>query len=161
MKKMVVTLVLALVLVLSVVVISDTQVNPGRNYKVGFVNLEQAVENYYKWTDLNEKYLNDLQFYQTRIKRMEEDFVQFQSTNPSQEDLQKRYMEIQTRINEMQTALQSEYSKKTDEVIMEVQMIVSNFAQENNYDLVVYEAGTVYASDFVNITDTIIQILKK
>lgn len=161
MKKVVIVLTIISIMIFSSLLISSNSQDQSRISKIGYVNVEEVAKNYHKWVELNEQYLEDIQFYQRRISRLENEFIEYQQSGATQEQIQQKYIEIQTRIQEYQRVIQEEYSERTDAILNEVQGFVTNYAKENNFDLIVYEAGVVYASDFINITDSIKEIVNQ
>nr|WP_239525453.1 OmpH family outer membrane protein [Marinitoga litoralis] len=141
--------------------ISEESKETGKNLKIAFVQMEKVTQSYYKWVDLQEKYQNDLAYYQNKINKMQEDYQNLKNSGASQEELAQKQQELQTRINEYQKAIQEEYSQKTNLLLEEVKNKVIEYAQANGYNLVLYEPSVLYADDLVDITPQIIELLKK
>lgn len=160
-KLFVVAVVLLAFLFIPKIGISEESKETGKNLKIAFVQMEKVTQSYYKWVDLQEKYKNDLAYYQNKINKMQEDYQNLKNSGASQEELTQKQQELQTRISEYQKAIQDEYSQKTNLLLEEVKNKVIEYAQANGYNLVLYEPSVLYADDLVDITPQIIELLKK
>lgn len=160
-KLIVVAVILAAFLFIPKIGISEQSKETGKNLKIAFVQMEKVTQNYYKWTDLQEKYKNDLQYYQGKIEKMQQDFENLKNSGASQEELSQKQRELQTRVSEYQKAIQDEYTQKTNQLLEEVKNKIIEYAKENGYNLVLYEPSVLYADELVDITPQIIELLKK
>ncbi len=141
--------------------ISEGQKQTGKDLKIAFVQMQKVTQNYYKWVDLQEKYKNDLQYYQNKINQMKQDFENLKKSGASAEELAQKQKELETRVSEYQKAIQDEYTQKTNQILDEVKNKVIEYAKENGYNLVLYEPSVIYADELVDITPQIIELLKK
>ncbi|SHE53680.1 periplasmic chaperone for outer membrane proteins Skp [Marinitoga hydrogenitolerans DSM 16785] len=160
-KFFVVAVVLLAFLIIPKVGISEESKKTGKDLKIAFVQMEKVTQNYYKWVDLQEKYKNDLQYYQNKINQMQQDFENLKKSGASQEVLTQKQQELQVRVSEYQKAIQDEYTQKTNKILDEVKNKVIEYAKENGYNLVLYEPSVIYADELVDITAQIIEMLKK
>ncbi|PNR94674.1 OmpH family outer membrane protein [Petrotoga sp. 9PWA.NaAc.5.4] len=154
-KKVLVSL-MFFVLGFSIVFSQTTQ-----NLKIGYVNFSKTVESYYKWKDLESLYQLDLQYYQSKINELQEELNQLQRSGASQEVLQQNYLRTQQRINQYQQDLQSEYQRKIDSIASEVLFKISQYAKENQYDLILNENAVLYFKPEIDLTDKIIEYINK
>jgi outer membrane protein len=129
------------------------------NMKIGFVNLEKTVQSYYKWQDLQSQYQSDVQYYQNKINEMENQFNQLQQSGATNEELQQNYLKLQTTINQYQQTLQNDYQSKIDSVVSEVAQKITQYAQANDYDFIIYESAVIYVKDSLDLTDVIISYI--
>jgi len=157
-KKIVGVLVVVMVLLFTTVVISEDKVEHGRNLKIGYVNIEKVIESYTKWNDLQDKYKNDVDYYNSKINALKSEIDALQKSG-DQTNYNQKVQELQTRVNQYQQELQNEYGEKTNALIDEVKNIVVNYAKDNGYDLMVYDSGAIYASDLADLTETMINIV--
>lgn len=141
--------------------ISENSKQTGKDLKIAFVQMQKVTQSYYKWVDLQEKYKNDLQYYQGKIDKLKKDYEDLKNSGASQDELSQKQQELQTRINEYQKAIQDEYTQKTNEILDEVKNKVIEYAKANGYDLVLYEPSVLYADELVDITPQILELLKK
>ncbi|KAF2956369.1 OmpH family outer membrane protein [Marinitoga sp. 38H-ov] len=160
-KLFIVAVVLLAFLFIPKVGISEESKQTGKDLKIAFVQMEKVTQTYYKWVDLQEKYKNDLAYYQNKINKMQEDYQNLKSSGASQEELTQKQQELQTRISEYQKAIQDEYTQKTNQLLEEIKNKVIEYSKENGYNLVLYEPSVIYADDLVDITPQIIELLKK
>lgn len=154
-KKILVSLVL-IILGVSLAFSQTTQ-----NLKIGYVHFSKTVESYYKWKDLESLYQLDLQYYQSKINELQEELNQLQSSGASQDVLQQNYLQVQQRINQYQQDLQSEYQSKIDSIASEVLSKISQYAKENQYDLILNENAVLYFKPEIDLTDKIIEYINK
>nr|WP_217671591.1 MULTISPECIES: OmpH family outer membrane protein [unclassified Marinitoga] len=140
--------------------ISENSRETGKNLKIAFVQMEKVTQSYYKWQDLQEKYKNDLQYYQGKINKLQKEFEDLKNSGATNDELVKKQQELQLRINEYQKAIQDEYTKKTNELLAEVKEKIVKYAKDNGYNLVLYEPSVLYADELVDITPQIIEMLK-
>lgn len=155
-KKLLISLVVVL-MTFSVIAFSQEV----SNIKIGYVNFEKTVENYYKWKDLETLYQRDVQFYQGKINEMEQQFKDLQSSGATPQELQQNYEQIQARINQYDQALQTEYQQKMNQITNEVALKISQYAKDNGYDLILNEIGVIYFNPKWDITNDIIEYLNK
>lgn len=151
MKKIRVLLLLALVLSLSLVSFSATTSTDG--LKIGYVNLKTVTQQYYKWSDMQKNYQDDVKFYQNKIAGMQKEFQDLQNSGAGDQELQQKYQELQYRTQQYQQTLQEDYTKKSDAIISEVRDILSKFAQENELDILLFEQSAIYVSDKIDMTN--------
>lgn len=129
------------------------------NLKIGYVNLEKTVQNYYKWQDLQSLYQSDIQYYQNKINEMENQFKQLQQSGATEEELQQNYLKLQSTVNQYQQTLQNDYQTKIDSVVSEVAQKIGEYAKANNYDFIIYESAVIYVKDALDLTDVIISYI--
>lgn len=159
MKK---TLLFSLAAILVVfAVISFATANNTQPVKIAFVDIEKVTESSIKWKDMEDKYKNDLQYYQSKIDKDQADLKKLQDSKAATDVLQKKYQDIQTKAQEYMTALQNEYTAKTNALLTEIKTKITEYAQTNGYDLVLFEQSVVYASKNVDITESVINLVNK
>ncbi|HNY38709.1 MAG TPA: OmpH family outer membrane protein [Petrotogaceae bacterium] len=159
MKK---TLLFSLAAILVVfAVISFATANNTQPVKIAFVDIEKVTESSIKWKDMEDKYKNDLQYYQSKIDKDQADLKKLQDSKAATDVLQKKYQDIQTKAQEYMTALQNEYTAKTNALLTEIKTKITEYAQTNGYDLVLFEQSVVYASKNVDITESVITLVNK
>ena len=159
MKK---TLLFSLAAILVVfAVISFATANNTQTVKIAFVDIEKVTESSIKWKDMEDKYKNDLQYYQSKIDKDQADLKKLQDSKAATDVLQKKYQDIQTKAQEYMTALQNEYTAKTNALLTEIKTKITEYAQTNGYDLVLFEQSVVYASKNVDITESVITLVNK
>jgi len=142
-------------------VISFAAANNTQTVKIAFVDIEKVTENSIKWKDMEDKYKNDLQYYQSKIDKDQADLKKLQDSKAAADVLQKKYQDIQTKAQEYMTALQNEYTAKTNALLTEIKTKITEYAQTNGYDLVLFEQSVVYASKNVDITESVITLVNK
>ena len=142
-------------------VISFAAANNTQTVKIAFVDIEKVTENSIKWKDMEDKYKNDLQYYQSKIDKDKADIKKLQDSKAATDVLQKKYQDIQTKAQEYMTALQNEYTAKTNALLTEIKTKITEYAQTNGYDLVLFEQSVVYASKNVDITESVITLVNK
>ncbi|HOT31347.1 MAG TPA: OmpH family outer membrane protein [Petrotogaceae bacterium] len=142
-------------------VISFAAANNTQPVKIAFVDIEKVTESSIKWKDMEDKYKNDLQYYQSKIDKDQADLKKLQDSKAATDVLQKKYQDIQTKAQEYMTALQNEYTAKTNALLTEIKTKITEYAQTNGYDLVLFEQSVVYASKNVDITESVITLVNK
>ncbi|BBE30133.1 outer membrane chaperone Skp [Tepiditoga spiralis] len=149
------------IVLMSMVLLMGVVMSFSNELKIGFVNLEKVTKSYYKWTDLQDKYKNDMAYYQNKIEKMKEELQTMEKNGASKEDLQKKYQEVQVKVNGYNTAIQKEYTTKSNGLISELKTFIQKYAQDNNYDLILFESSVIFASEKVDITDTILKMVNE
>ncbi len=127
--------------------------------KIGFVDLAKATDSYYKMKELNAEYKKDLQFYQEKLKKLEDELQELKNSGASQEEIKKKESELMQKRQLFQGLLQQEYQPKIQQIFQEVVQKAKEYAQIANYDLIITNQGAVYASERMDITDQFIEYL--
>lgn len=153
MKKVRVLLMMTLFLVLSLVSFSATTTTDG--LKIGYVNLKSVTEEYYKWEDMQINYQEDVKFYQNKISDMQKEFQDLQNGGANDQELQKKYEELQYRTQQYQQILQEDYTKRSDAIIQEVKKHIEDYAIENSFDLILFEQSVIFVSEKIDITESV------
>jgi outer membrane protein len=85
-------------------------------------------------------------------------------SDEAQQDLQREIVNNRRRIQRQQEAFREDFNMRRNEALGDLQQrilrVVSDFAEEQGYDLVVSD-GVVFASERINITDRIIERLQR
>ncbi|HOB15664.1 MAG TPA: OmpH family outer membrane protein [Defluviitoga sp.] len=129
------------------------------NLKIGYVNFDKTIKNYYKWYDLQSSYQIDFQYYQNKIYEMENQFMQLQESGATDEELQQYLLKLQTTYNQYQQSLQEEYQTKIDSLVEEVVKKIAQYAEANDYDFIFYQSAVIYVKDSLDLTDVIISYI--
>ena len=102
---------------------------------------------------------------QDELRRLEDRLAEQRLTldQDTQEELQREIVTRRRQIQRQQDAFREDFNMRRNESLGQLQSrilrTVEEFAQENDFDLVVSD-GVVFASDAINITDRIIERLQ-
>ncbi len=109
---------------------------------------------------------NEIVAMQQELRALEDRLAAEQMTlnQAAQQDLQRTIVTRQRQIQRRQEAFREDFNMRRNEALGDLQQrilrVVSEFAEEQGFDLVVSD-GVVFASDAVNITDRIIDRLRR
>ncbi|MGM0640453.1 MAG: OmpH family outer membrane protein [Thermotogota bacterium] len=151
MKK--VKVLLLMVVVFSLSLVSFSAANTADGLKIGYVNLRDVTQEYSKWSDMQSNYQEDVEYYQNKIAELQTSFQELQESGAGEEELQEKYQELQYRSQQYQQSLQEDYTERSDKIIAEVRGILEEFANENDFDILLFEQSVIFVSDPVDITE--------
>lgn len=165
---------LALRVALLAVLLLGTSGVWAQNMKVGVVNfarlLEEAPQSQASQRVLTEEFSpreRDIRSQEQQLKQIEERLSQGEGFMGEEErqQLEREARDLQREINRSKSEFNEDLSLRRNEELGKLQRMligeVQGYGREQNYDILISEAaGVVYASTAVDITDSILEVLK-
>lgn len=130
------------------------------NPRVVFADVNRVVQGYPKMIELNQKYAQDVQFYQQKLNELVADLERLQKIGAPQSEIEKKQSEILTRRQQYEQLLQSEYQPKMQAVLDEIAKKIETFARTMGYDFVIKKEALLYADDAYDVTEQLVKYLK-
>jgi outer membrane protein len=75
------------------------------------------------------------------------------------EELEALKADLMEFDRQSKTSLTKERNEKIREILLEIEKIVSNFAEQNKYDIILNDRVLIYGSPSINVTEKILEIL--
>jgi outer membrane protein len=136
---------------------SQRILSEGAPFKAALAKLKQDFE----------KRVTDLQDMEARVKatqaKLEKDAPVMSEADRSKagRDLNDMVKEFQRKQRELQEDYNQRRNEEYEVVLVRVNKVVKQVAEENKFDLVVQEAGTAYFNPRIDITDKVLKALNK
>ncbi|MCS7174936.1 OmpH/Skp family outer membrane protein [Pseudothermotoga sp.] len=130
------------------------------NPRVVFADVNRVVQEYPKMVELNQKYAQDVQFYQQKLNELVAELEKLQKIGAPQSEIEKKQSEILARRQQYEQLLQSEYQPKMQAVLDELAKKIETFAKTMGYDFVIKKEALLYADDAYDVTQQLIKYLK-
>lgn len=130
------------------------------NPRVVFADVNRVVQEYPKMIELNQKYAQDVQFYQQKLNELVADLERLQKAGAPQSEIEKKQSEILTRRQQYEQLLQSEYQPKMQAILDELAKKIETFAKTMGYDFVIKKEALLYADDAYDVTEQLVRYLK-
>ncbi len=127
--------------------------------KVAYVDLAKAAQEFSEMKKLNENYKADYEFYQKKLKKIEDELRQMEEEGASKEEIDKKKRELLQKKQLFEQLLQQEYQPRAQEILKKVVEKAKEFAKEKSFDLLITNNGAVFASEKLDITDEFIDYL--
>ncbi|MFP4472849.1 MAG: OmpH family outer membrane protein [Candidatus Omnitrophota bacterium] len=138
--------------------------------KMGYLDLSRIFDNYEKTKAYDDVLEKQHASYEEELNKRVEAIQEKQARLAVLTDEEKA--KLQQEIDEQTTALRqwdedqrSELMKKRDErireILLEVEQIVSDYAQQEGYDLILNDRVLIYGADGFDITDKVLQKLNE
>lgn len=154
------------VLVLGLFFLSTANVFAAGKY--GYVDLSYVFDNYYKTKDYDKVLEEQHQSFEEQRNDKIEMIREKQGQLGIMADDRKFQME-QEIDGLKQSLLEYDRQQKTDltkkrnekirEILLEIERIVSDYAEQNGYDLILNDRVLIYAAETLNITEEILNVL--
>lgn len=130
------------------------------NPRVVFADVNRVVQEYPKMIELNQKYAQDVQFYQQKLNELVADLERLQKAGAPQSEIEKKQSEILARRQQYEQLLQSEYQPKMQAILDEIASKIETFAKTMGYDFVIKKEALLYADDAYDVTEQLVRYLK-
>ncbi len=130
------------------------------NPRVVFADVNRVVQEYPKMIELNQKYAQDVQFYQQKLNELVADLERLQKAGAPQSEIEKKQSEILARRQQYEQLLQSEYQPKMQAILDELAKKIETFAKTMGYDFVIKKEALLYADDAYDVTEQLVRYLK-
>ncbi|MEN3009143.1 OmpH family outer membrane protein [Pseudothermotoga sp.] len=130
------------------------------NPKVVFADVNRVVQEYPKMVELNQKYAQDVQFYQQKLNELVAELEKLQKIGAPQSEIEKKQSEVLARRQQYEQLLQSEYQPKMQAILDELAKKIETFAKTMGYDFVIKKEALLYADDAYDVTQQLIRYLK-
>lgn len=166
-KKILLTVILSMGLILGI----NRPVNAQTStQKIGFVDLSRLFDEYHKTVEYD-KVLEgkSLDFEKVRNERIEAiresqgklSLLAEDKRKDLEQDIEKKKAELTELDRQKKTDLTKERNEKIKEILLEIEKVVSQFAKENNYALILNDRVLIYGNEAINLTEQVLAILNK
>ncbi|MBU0467839.1 MAG: OmpH family outer membrane protein [Candidatus Omnitrophica bacterium] len=138
--------------------------------KMGYVDISRLFDSYYKTKEYDEVLNGKHTSFQEEVKNKVEEIKEKESKLVLLADDKKAGLE--TEIETMRTnLLEFDRQKKTDltkernekiqELLLEIEHIISNFAEKENYSVILNDRVLIYGNPDLELTEKILKILNE
>ncbi|MBF0483226.1 MAG: OmpH family outer membrane protein [Candidatus Omnitrophica bacterium] len=163
MKKIGIFLILLLAVGLCV-----SSVQAAEMKKIGFADLSRLFDEYYKTKDYDKVLKAKQDDYEKTTKAKVDEIRDMESKlavlkedkkDEQQKVIDKMKADLLENDRQQKTELNKERNKKISEILLEIEKIVSAYAEKEGYSLILNDRVLVYGNDVFNITEDILKIL--
>ncbi len=149
----------SVIVVLAVVFIFAGAEKSQANLKIAYVDLARAAKEFKEMKELNQNYQSDLEFYNKKLKELENEIKELEASGAPQDEINKKKKEYLEKQQLFQQLLQQEYQPKAQEILNKVITYAKEYAQEKEYDVLLTNNGAVYVSERMDVTDDFINYI--
>ena len=157
------------VVVLTVLIaFAMTAVASAQVKKIGYLDLSKTFDNYLKTKDFDSVLEEKSKGYEATRKPKIDKFTELSGKVSllKEEEKDKAIKELEgmrTEINKFDQAQRTDLGKERDEkireILLEIEEVVSDFAQKEKYDFVLNDRVLIYGNEVFDISDQILKIL--
>lgn len=162
--------VLKIMIVLTAVVFlfGITPTFAGDQTKIGYVDLSRLFDEYYKTKEYDKVLEEEHKVYEQESKGKIDKVREAQGKLALLKDDQKKAVEqeIETMKNDLmeydrqkKTDLTKERNEKIREILLEIEKIVSGYAEQNGYTVILNDRVLIYADKGLDLTENILKTL--
>ncbi len=110
-----------------------------------------------------DRLINKQKEFQTKRDKLQrdKDVMSSHERAKKEKELAKMEQDLRRMDEELRSDYTTRHREETDDFVKTVREVVENFAADQKYDLVLPQEATVYVSDRVDITDTILTKLEE
>ena len=136
--------------------------------KIGYVDLSHLFDEYYKTKEYDKVLEGEHKVYEQESKGKIDKIREAQGKLALLKDDQKKTVEqeIETMKNELmeydrqkKTDLTKERNEKIREILLEIEKIVSGYAEQNGYTVILNDRVLIYADKGLDLTENILKTL--
>lgn len=138
--------------------------------KMGYVDLSRLFDEYYKTKEydkvLEEKHggyestvkakIEEIQEKQGKLALMKED-----QKAALEEEIKKMTQDLQMFDRQEKTTLTTERNEKIREILLEIEKVVSTYAEKEKYSVILNDRVLIYGAPVLDITESVMQILNE
>ncbi len=150
--------------------VATTGVNAANGGKIGYVDLSRLFDEYHKTKAydqvLETKHSELEKIGKEKVEKIKESESKLALLKEDQKvalegeiDLMKG--EAQEFVRQEQSSLTKERNEKIREILLEIEKIVSDFASQNGYDIILNDRVLIYGDPAQDLTEDILTILNK
>ena len=147
---------------------------PAYAVEIGIVNMLKINRDATAMKDLNEKFQSKRKEHLASVTKKEEELRSEEQKladqraimapdafNTKKQEFKERVIEVNQKVQKELSELDTTFNKALDEVSKVAAEIVSDVAKEKKLDLVLHRRQALYATDALDITDTVLERLNK
>lgn len=149
---------------------------PGSSYaqkqegNMGYVDISRLFNSYYKTKEyyevLNNKHNNFQEEVKIKIEKIKEAEGKLALLNDDKKiELEKEIEEMRAGLLEYdrqkKTDLTKERNEKIQELLLEIEQIISDFAEKQNYSIILNDRVLIYGNSDLNLTEEVLKILNE
>ena len=164
--------ILRLVVLFSVAVFLMTSNSYAQNKdgKMGYVDISRLFDSYYKTKEYDEILNGKHTAFQEEVKGKVEEIKEKESklvllADDKKADLETEIETMRTSLLEFdrqkKTDLTKERNEKIQELLLEIEHIISNYAEKENYSVILNDRGLIYGNPALDLTAEILKILNE
>ncbi|HBG61416.1 MAG TPA: hypothetical protein DDX37_06270 [Candidatus Omnitrophica bacterium] len=164
--------ILRLVVLFSVAVFLMTSNSYAQNKdgKMGYVDISRLFDSYYKTKEYDEILNGKHTAFQEEVKGKVEEIKEKESklvllADDKKADLETEIETMRTSLLEFdrqkKTDLTKERNEKIQELLLEIEHIISNYAEKENYSVILNDRVLIYGNPALDLTAEILKILNE
>ena len=138
--------------------------------KIGYVDLSRLFDEYGKTKEydvvLEEKHKEFQKERNAKIDKINEaqgkvDVLKEDKKKEAEAEIEKMKADLLEFDNQQKTNLTKDRNEKIREILLEIEKIVSTYAQDNKYSIILNDRVLIYGQDTYNLTEDILKVLNK
>ncbi len=138
--------------------------------KIGYVDLSRLFDEYYKTKEydkiLEQKHNEFTKKEQEKMDKIKEAQGKLAIMNEDQKaELEKQIDKMKQDLMEFdrqqKTSLTKERNEKIREILLEIEKVVSNFAESNGYSIILNDRVLIYGAQNLDLTEQVLKILNE
>jgi len=146
----------------------NTGITAAEQGKIGYVDLSRLFDEYHKTKDYDKqlelKHGELEKVGKEKIEKIKESENKLALLKEDQKDILKEEINIlrndaEDFVRQEQSSLTKERNEKIREILLEIEKIVSEFAEKENYDIILNDRVLIYGNEAKNLTEDILTIL--
>lgn len=136
--------------------------------KIGFVDLSRLFDEYHKTKEydklleskhgelekIGKEKIEEIKESENKLALLKEDQKKI-----LEEDIEVLKSNAQEFVRQEQSSLTKERNEKIREILLEIEKIVSDYAEKENYDIILNDRVLIYGNQAKNLTEDILNIL--
>jgi len=136
--------------------------------KIGFVDLSRLFDEYYKTKDydkvLEEQHKSFEADRNTKIEKIQESQGKLALLNEDkkvelEEEIEKMKADLLEYDREKKTTLTKERNEKIREILLEIENVVSTYAEKESYSIILNDRVLIYGNPSIDVTEEILKNL--
>ncbi|MCA9406270.1 MAG: OmpH family outer membrane protein, partial [Candidatus Omnitrophica bacterium] len=138
--------------------------------KIGYVDLSRLFDEYYKTKDydkvLEQKHKTFEEERQVKVDKIQESIGKLGLlADDKKADLESNIEEMKAEVLEYdrqkRTDLTKERNEKIREILLEIEKVVSDYAQKEKYSVILNDRVLIYGNQTFDLTEEILKVLNK
>jgi outer membrane protein len=135
---------------------------------IGYVDLSRLFDEYYKTKEYDEVLESKHNEFTEKVKEKVEEIKEAEGKMAIMNESKKAEMEGQ--IQDMRTELEEfdkqekmnltkERNEKIREILLEIEKVISEYAEQENYSIILNDRVLIYGAETLNLTEDVLKIL--
>lgn len=161
---------LMLIIVFACSLVLPTAAIAKEDNKIGFVDLSRLFDEYHKTKEYDkvlegqQKDFQDKQQAKIDKIREEQDKLSILADDKkakAEEEIEKLKAELMDFNREQQTELTKVRNEKIREILLEIEKVVSTYAEKENFTVILNDRVLIYGNQAINVTEPILNMLNE